>query len=118
MSHTGNQVDGKTFAIGVLSVTACVLFVGLMLVSTPAAAPTAAYAIGQNDRGGDYIMLTQQVSNTNEAVVVIDAAARWMIVYLFDYNDKTLEILERVPLSQLPKPQEPNADQRPRRGRR
>jgi len=94
-------IDRRTFATGVLAVTACLLFVGLMLlVNTPAT------AIGMGDRGGDYIMLTQQLSSTTEGVVVIDAAAKQMIVYAFDYNNKTLEIVRRVPLDQLPKPRE------------
>lgn len=95
-------LDAKTFAIGILSVTACVLFVGLVLfIQTPA------QAIGMNDRGGDYIMLTQQISNTAEAIVVIDAAAKRMILYGFDYNNKQLDIIRQVWLDQLPKPPPP-----------
>ena len=111
-------IDGQTFGIGVLSVTACVLLVGLLLVSMQA--PTPAYGIGTSDRGGDYIMITQQVSNTTEGVVVIDAAAKQLIVYAFDYNSKSLEILEQVSLDLLPKPREREIDprQQPGRGRR
>lgn len=95
-------IDGKTFGIGVLSVTACVLFVGLMLVpSRPPVQP--AYGIGMNDRGGDYIMLTQQLSETREGVVLIDAATKKMIVYAFDLSRRSLEIADWVPLDQLPK---------------
>lgn len=105
-------IDGKTFGIGVLSVTACILFVGLMLLLTQPARP--AHAIGMNDRGGDYIMLTQQLSNSSEGIVVIDAAAKRMIVYAFDYNNRVLEIVQRVPLHRLPKPR----DDEPARGQR
>jgi hypothetical protein len=98
MMHTGKAIDTRTLALGVLSITACVLFVGLMLVSQQ-----PAYGTGMNDRGGDYIMVTQQISSSSEAVVVIDAAAQMMIVYTFDYNNKRLEILERISLSQMPK---------------
>ncbi len=101
MSVNAPGIDTRTFAAGVLGITACILFVGLMfLASTPAG------AIGMSDRGGDYIMLTQQLSSTTEGIVVIDAAAKQMIVYGFDYNNKTLEIIRRVPLDQLPKPRE------------
>lgn len=102
MRHENNQIDGKTLGIGVLSVTAAILFVGLMLVSNQP--PRQAQAIGMNDRAGDYIMLTQQLSTTTEAVVVIDAAAKQMIAYEFDYNNKVLEILQRVNLADMPKP--------------
>jgi hypothetical protein len=91
-------IDSKTFAIGVLSVTACVLFVGLILISQP-----PARAMGMNDRGADYVMLTQQLSPTSEGLVVIDAAAKQMIIYAYDYNNRSLDILRRVNLEQLPK---------------
>lgn len=94
-------IDGRLAGIGVLSVTACILFVGLILVLQTA---RPAEAIGMNDRGGDYIMVTQQVSNSNEAVVVIDAAAKRMIAYAFDYNNKALEILRTVNLDRMPQP--------------
>ena len=62
-NSTSNSFDTKTFAIGVLSVTACVLFVGFLLI-----AQQPALASGLNDRGGDYIMLTQQLSTTTEGI--------------------------------------------------
>ncbi len=101
-------LDAKVFAIGVLGITACVLFVGLILISQQ---PT--YATGMNDRGGDYIMLTQQLSTTTEGIVVIDAAAKQLIVYDFDYNNRSLEILRRVYLDQLPRPRATEGEQVP-----
>jgi len=105
-------VDAKLLGIGVLSVTACVLLVGLILVLIQ---PTPAQANGENDRAGDYIMATQQLSTSTDAIVVIDAAARQMIFYGFDYNDRTLQILQRVNLASMPKPRPPEDDLRPRR---
>lgn len=107
------KADSRTLATGVLGITACLLFVGLILVAQP-----TARAIGMNDRGGDYIMLTQQLSSTTEGIVVIDAAAKQMIVYAFDYNTKTLEILRQVPLEQLPKPRDRATPEPPRTRRR
>ena len=97
-------LDGKTFAIGVLSVTACILFVGLLLITL---LPTpAAHAAGQVDRGGDYIMLTQQIGNNYEAIVVIDAAAKKMNLYGLDKaagSQRTLRLIQRnVSLDRLP----------------
>lgn len=94
-------LDGKLFAIGVLSVTACVLFVGFLLVSMT---PTPAYAIGQNDRGGDYIMLTQQLSTSTEGVVVVDAAVKRMILYNYDYNKKTIQQVTGFEMNRLEPP--------------
>ncbi|GMU81413.1 MAG: hypothetical protein IT450_18835 [Phycisphaerales bacterium] len=93
-------LDARTFAIGILSVTACILFVGLVLVLST---PRPAFATGQNDRGGDYIMLTQQLSNSVEGIVVIDAASKRMSLYALNVGNKRLDILQRnVPLERLP----------------
>jgi hypothetical protein len=94
-------LDAKLFAIGVLSITAGVLFVGLMLMSQQ-----PAYAIGMNDRSGDYILATQQLSTTSEGVVVVDSAAKRAIIYEFDYNNKAFNILRQIALDQLPKPRD------------
>lgn len=99
-------VDGRSLAIAVLSVTACVLFVGFMLVSTQ-----SAQAIGMNDQAGDYKMLTQQVDRSTELVVIVDGATERAIIYGFDYSQRRLEIMATIPLDQLPKPPEPVGDQ-------
>jgi hypothetical protein len=91
-------IDAKTFAIGVLSITACILFVGFLLLSMT---PSPAYAIGQSDRGGDYIMLTQQLTSSNEGLVIIDAASQRLHLYAFDFNRKALVLLDRKPLDRL-----------------
>ena len=98
MHHPAPAIDAKTFAIGVLSITTCVLFVGFLLISTT---PTPAYGIGQSDRGGDYIMLTQQLTSSNEGLIVIDAASQAMHLYGFDFNRKTLRLMQRLPLDRL-----------------
>lgn len=95
-------IDAGTFAIGVLSVTAAVLFVGLLLITS---APPAALAIGTSDRSGDYIMVTQQLTSSQEGVVVIDAATKRMILYAFDFNAKALRVLDGFELNQLRLPQ-------------
>jgi hypothetical protein len=92
-------LDAQTFTIGVLSVTACVLFVGLLLVSL---APRPAYGTAQLDRAGDFIMFTSQISNTQEAICVIDAATQRMILYVLDPNTRKLLILDGLALDRLP----------------
>ena len=101
MSNQTTAIDAKTFAIGVLSITACILFVGFLLVSMQ---PAPAYAIGQNDRSGDYIMLTQQLTSSHEGLIVTDAAAKKMILYGFDFNAKSLRIVDGFNLERLRKP--------------
>ncbi|MGD8450702.1 MAG: hypothetical protein PVJ57_02690 [Phycisphaerae bacterium] len=97
MSTPSTTIDARTFAIGVLSVTACIFFVGLLLVNS---APPA-QAIGMSDRSGDYVVCTQQLTTSNEGVIVLDAAAKRMIVYSYDYNRRQLKPLAGFELSQL-----------------
>jgi uncharacterized membrane protein len=100
MNRPANTIDSKALAIGVLSITACILFVGLLMLTMQ---PQPAYGIGQIDRGGDYIMLTQQLSSSQEGVVIIDAASRQMTLYALDGSNKQLQILQsNIPLDQLP----------------
>jgi hypothetical protein len=106
-------LDTKTFAIGVLGITAGVLFVGFMLVTQQ-----PAYGIGMSDRSGDYILATQQLSTTSEGIVVVDAAAKRAIIYEFDYNNKRLNILRQIALDQLPKPRDTDTGVRPPVGRK
>ena len=99
------MIDSKRFTIGVLSVTATILFVGLVVLNQ---LPTA-YAIGQTARGGDYVVSTAQVSNSVEAVYILDAAASKVIAYYYDTNRKRLEQLagfdlQRLREDQLPRP--------------
>jgi hypothetical protein len=98
MNAPHTSIDGKTFAIGVLSVTACILFIGLLLITMQ-----PAYGIGQLDRAGDYIMVTQQLSNSQEGVLIIDVAARQMTLYAFNGANRQLQILhQNIPLDELP----------------
>ena len=65
--------------------------------------PNSAYAIGQSDRGGDYIMLTQQLTNSQEGVAVIDAASRQLMLYAFNGSNRQLQVMQGpVDLTTLP----------------
>ena len=62
-----------------------------------------ALAIGQSDRSGDYIICTQQISNSNEALVVIDAAAKRLSTYSLDINNRVIRPLHlNIPLDRAP----------------
>ena len=98
MNPVQTPLDRSSLAIGVLSVTAAGLLVGWLLL---AFAPQSAQAIGQSDRGGDYVMLTQQISTSQEGVVVVDAASKRMLMYAFDFNNKNLVLLDGFDLGRL-----------------
>lgn len=93
-------VDGKNFTIGVLAVTATILFVGFLLVTRT---PRSAQAIGHLDRQDDYIIMTHQISNSREQLFVVDAAVKTAIVYELR-NKRDFNIVQRIPLDRLPLP--------------
>ena len=97
MNTASAGLDRQTFAIGILCITACVLFVGLLLVSQQ-----PVLAMGMNDRGGDYIMCTQQIAANSEAVVVIDGAAKQMILCQLDFNTRRIELILPQPVPARP----------------
>jgi hypothetical protein len=94
-------LDGKSLAIGVLSVTATVLFTAFLLLTT---LTKPAQAIGIGDSGGDYKMLTQQITSSQEGIVVIDLASGRMILYGFDFSRRQLMPLTGFELKDLRKP--------------
>ena len=104
-------MDTRDFAIGVLTVTAVVLFVGLLLLCQV----PQAQAIGQTASGGDYIVATGQLATSTEIVYVLDAAAGRLLGYAYDVNTKRVEPVDGVDLEQLKKP--PERDQGRGRGR-
>ena len=104
-------MDTRNFTIGVLSTTAVVLLVGLILVNQQ---PTA-YASGMGDRGGDYIVLTGAMWDQEELLYVLNTAENKMMVYRYDMN--TQQITARGPANLSRMFGEQRAP-KPRRGRR
>ena len=86
-------MQSKDLAIGVLSTTAIILLVGLILVHTR---PEPAYGFGMNAQGGDYLLTTGQLQPSLELLYVIDAAEDKMLVYLFDMNRRQIKQQGRV----------------------
>ncbi len=72
-SRDAARPETQNLAIGVLSITAVILLVGVLVVS---AVNDRAMAIGQTDRGGDYILVTSQFNSNTEFVIVTDAATQ------------------------------------------
>lgn len=91
------MIDTKNLTIGVLSVTAMILFLGVVLLNQM---PTA-YAAGQTAKGGDYVVSTGQYSNSLEVVYILDAAASKVIAYAYDTNRKRLEQIAGFDLGRL-----------------
>ena len=93
-------MDSRNLALAVLTVTAAILFVGLVVVST--LSPQQAMAVGQMDRAGDYVVATGQLQDSTEVVYIADAAEGRLNVYVYDLNRRQLQMLDAFDLkSQL-----------------
>jgi hypothetical protein len=99
-------MNTKRFTIGVLSITATILLVGVVLLS----ASRPVQASGMNARGGDYVMATVQSNSSTEQLVVIDAATSRMLVYQYNVSRRELEISTGIDFARL--------EQQPQKGRR
>jgi hypothetical protein len=94
-----NNMDSRNFVIGLLSTTAAILLVGVVVVMTR---PTPALAAGMTTSGGDYILTVGTGTPLDEEFVyVVDTAAHKMLAYRFDANRGSIEIIQGVDLSEL-----------------
>jgi len=91
--------DNKNLAIGVLSITATILFAAFLIVTV---LPTPqVQAIGQTDRGGDYIVVTGQFTDSSELVYVTDAAANRLHAYGFDWSRRQFILWDNHDLNRV-----------------
>jgi hypothetical protein len=90
--------DGKNLAIGILSTTAVILLVGLVLIQSR---PEPAFASGVGVEGGDYVMAVGRIDDRTEALYLIDAPTNRMIAYVYDFKTRQLLPLDRIDLGQL-----------------
>lgn len=96
MNTPHNQIDAKTFAIGVLSITAVILMVGLMLVGT---APRTATASEVSTIAGDFTLGVGQVTRDTELLYVIDNVTQRLLVYGFNRRTGESAIVDKTELS-------------------
>ena len=91
--------DKQNLTIAVLCITAVVLLVGVILGGNNPS--NTAMAVGQLDRGGDYIMVGAQFTLNDEVIYVTDAAAQMMNVYSYDATQRQLVLWEQVDLKRV-----------------
>lgn len=89
--------SNQNLTIGVLSITAVIMLVGILV----SGGQNSAMAIGQLDRGGDYVILTGQFNDSTEIVYITDAAAKRMNSYSYDVTTRQLAIWDTVNLDQV-----------------
>lgn len=85
-------MNGKDFAIGILSVTAVILLTGLIIVH--ALLPQSAMAFGQNAAAGDYLVTTSQLNDRTELVVIVNTDTEQLNVYFFDPQLGQIQLLQ------------------------
>ncbi len=91
--------DNRNYTIGVLSITATILLVGLLLATNQPS--NQAHAFGQIDRGGDYIMVTGQFTDNEELVYVTDAAAQRLNAYSWETTTQSFVLWDSLDLAKL-----------------
>jgi hypothetical protein len=91
--------DKQNLTIAVLCITGVVLLVGVILGGN--APSNSAMAIGQLDRGGDYIMVTAQFTQSEEIIYITDAAAQMMNAYSYDATQRQLVLWDQVDLKRV-----------------
>lgn len=102
-------MDQKNFTIGVLSTTAAILLVGVVLV---ASRPSPVLAAGMTATGGDFIITVGTSPQTDEEYVyVLEVPSQKMLVYRFDANRGTVDIVQALDLSQFRQGTPPPAGQ-------
>ena len=91
--------DNQSLTIAALVITAVILGVGIILGGNSSA--NRAMAIGEIDRGGDYIMVTAQFTSSDEVVYITDAAAQMMNLYSYDATQRQLVLWDQVDLKRV-----------------
>ena len=87
-------MNGKDFAIGVLSVTAVILLAAMVIVQS--VAPNAALAQGAPTSSGNYIVTTSRLDDNSELLVILDSAAQRMNFYALSPVTRQLLLVQQV----------------------
>ena len=104
-------MDSRNFAIGVLSTTATILLVGVILVHSRS---NEAIADGMTSSGGGYIVTVGNLTQHDEELVyLVDGATDKMVVYRFDGNRRQIELVQGVDLAELKGASTPTDPQQP-----
>jgi hypothetical protein len=105
-------MDSRNFAIGVLSTTAVILLVGVLVIGS-----RPAPALGQMTvTKGDYIITVGNSPQLDEEFVyVIDVPEQKLVVYRFNTPRQQIDMLQGIDLNEMREsgPSGPGSSQRP-----
>lgn len=85
-------MDNKNFAIGILSVTAVILFSALLI--TNVLLPDRAMAFAQNAAVGPYVVSTSQLIEYSELLVVLHLPTERMNIYVLNPQNGKIELIQ------------------------
>ena len=92
-------MNSKDMTIGVLSTTAVILLVGILIIHSR---PEPAMASGMTASGGRYTMTVGSVTvDDEELLFVIDSLEQKMVVYRFDTGRRELQLNQRYDLKEM-----------------
>jgi len=105
-------MNSKNFAIGVLSTTATILLVGLILLHSRS---NDALANGMTTSGGGYVVTVGNLTwNDEQVVYVVDASTDKMVVYRFNGGRHEIELLQGIDFAELKRAAAPADSQQPK----
>lgn len=91
-------MDTKNFAIGVLSTTAVILLVGVLIIHSQS---SPALATGMTTAGGKYVMTVGRIEPAEELVFIVNATAQKMNIYRFIVGQSQIKRVGTVNLKDM-----------------
>lgn len=91
-------MGSKDLAISILSITAVILLVGVLLMQ---ASPGAVYASGMTESGGDYTMTVGKLTANEELLYVVDSVQQKLGVYRYDAQRGGIILIEQHSLKEM-----------------
>jgi len=92
-------MNSKDFAIGVLTTTATILLVGLLVIGSRS---QPALAGGMTDDNGPYVITVSTLTiGDEEVVLVLNAPEEKLIAYRFDAAKRELAVLAGIDFAQV-----------------
>lgn len=92
-------MDSKTFAVGVLSITAVILLAALVMIHA-FPAPVIASG-GMTVSAGEYVVTVGKDAGDQEFIYIIDSVSDRLIVYRFDNSRKQIVLAQGIELAEL-----------------
>ncbi|MHC4674165.1 MAG: hypothetical protein ACYTBZ_16895 [Planctomycetota bacterium] len=103
-------MDNKNFAIGILSVTAVILFSSLLI--TNVLMPEKAMAFAQNAASGPYVVTTSQLIEYAELLIILHTPSERMNVYALNPQNGVIELIQLVDVKNFTREMERRAKSR------